>query len=200
MTIIAKRYASFDAMKRDEYRYWQARPTNTRFRTTLNWSLEIYRLKDARITTPDYIALLTMLEKHEARYLIVGGYAVSYHSQPRPTKDLDIWIAADADNAPRVYAALAKYGAPIAQWSPADFAAEGEFFRFGREPLGLDVLTSIPGISFAEAWPHRIAAGIAGTALQAFFISREDLIAAKRAAGRLQDLADIEAIETATEP
>jgi hypothetical protein len=82
--------------------------------------------------------------------------------------------------------------------TPADFAEPGPFFRMGRAPIGIDILTAIEGVEFDAAWERRIEAACdQETSLRANFISRDDLIAAKRAAGRLQDLADIEAIENA---
>jgi hypothetical protein len=129
---------------------------------------------------------------------VIGAYAVSIHAQPRATKDLDILVKADAENAERVFSALAQFGAPLEGLTPADFAEPGPFFRMGREPVGVDILTTIPGVEFDEAWPRRIEDVVdpAG-GLKASFISREDLIAAKLAAGRPQDLADVYAIRKA---
>ena len=82
--------------------------------------------------------------------------------------------------------------------TPADFAEPGPFFRMGREPVGVDTLTTIPGVEFDEAWPRRIEAIVdSASGLKASFISRQDLIAAKLAAGRPQDLADVDAIRKA---
>jgi hypothetical protein len=129
---------------------------------------------------------------------VIGAYAVSIHAQPRATKDLDILVKADAENAERVFSALAQFGAPLEGLTPADFAEPGPFFRMGHEPVGVDILTTIPGVEFDEAWPRRIEDVVdpAG-GLKASFISREDLIAAKLAAGRPQDLADVYAIRKA---
>jgi hypothetical protein len=74
------------------------------------------------------------LNERRVKYLVVGAYAVSIHAQPRATKDLDILIKADADNAPKVLAALAQFGAPLEGLTAADFAEPGPFFRMGREP------------------------------------------------------------------
>jgi len=129
---------------------------------------------------------------------VIGAYAVSIHAQPRATKDLDILVKADAENAAAVFAALARFGAPLEGLTPADFAEPGPFFRMGREPVGVDILTTIPGVEFDEAWPRRIKAVVDhASGLKASFISREDLIAAKLAAGRPQDLADVDAIRKA---
>ena len=147
---------------------------------------------------PDYKELLSALNAHGVKYLVIGAYAVSIHAQPRATKDLDILVKADAENAAAVFAALARFGAPLEGLTPADFAQPGPFFRMGREPVGVDILTTIPGVEFDEAWPRRIEAIVdSASGLKASFISRQDLIAAKLAAGRPQDLADVDAIRKA---
>ena len=146
----------------------------------------------------DYAELLSILNVHRVKYLVIGAYAVAIHAQPRATKDLDILVKADPDNAKAVFAVLAEFGAPLEGLTPADFAEPGPFFRMGREPVGVDILTAIPGVEFDDAWSRRVE-GVFDkeTNLRANFISREDLLAAKRAAGRRQDLADVEAIEKA---
>ena len=146
----------------------------------------------------DYRELLSILNAHRVEYLVIGAYAVAIHAQPRATKDLDIWVKASPENAGAVFAALAEFGAPMQGLTPADFADPGPFFRIGREPVGVGILTEIPGVNFDAAWSRRVEAIFdEEIRLQANVISREDLIAAKRAAGRRQDLADIEAIERA---
>ena len=91
---------------------------------------------------------------------MVGAYAVSIHAQPRATKDLDILIKADAENAKAIFAVLAEFGAPPHEMTPADFADPGPFFRMGRYPVGVDILTTMAGIEFDEAWPRRVEATI----------------------------------------
>jgi hypothetical protein len=146
----------------------------------------------------DYAELLSILNAHRVKYLVIGAYAVAIHAQPRATKDLDILVKADPENAKAVFAALAEFGAPLEGLTSADFEEPGPFFRMGREPVGVDILTAIPGVEFDAAWPRRIEDVFdEGTNVRAYFISREDLLTAKRAAGRLQDLADVEAIEKA---
>ena len=149
---------------------------------------------------PDFKELLSALNAHRVKYLVVGAYAVSIHAQPRATKDMDVLVKPDAVNAKCVYAALAQFGAPLEGTSPADFAERGPFFRMGREPVAVDILTEISGVDFDAAWERRVEDVIdQATGLKANFISRDDLIAAKLASGRLQDLADVDAIKKATE-
>jgi hypothetical protein len=147
---------------------------------------------------PDFKELLSILNEHRVKYLVVGAYAVAIHAQPRATKDLDILVQADKENAAAVFAALAKFGAPLEGMTAADFTEAGPFFRMGSAPVGVDILTEIPGIDFKAAWQRRVQDVIdETTGLKANFISADDLIASKKAAGRLQDLADVEAIQKA---
>lgn len=146
----------------------------------------------------DFKELLSVLNAFNVKYLVVGAHAVSAHAQPRATKDLDIFVRSGPENARAVYAALAEFGAPLEGLSAADFAERGPFFRMGREPVAVDIMTEIPGIDFDAAWERRIEGVVdSATGLTASFISRDDLITAKVAAGRPQDLADVDAIRKA---
>jgi hypothetical protein len=148
----------------------------------------------------DYKDLLSAFHAHGVRYLIVGGYAVIFHAQPRFTKDIDLFIKADPANAQAIYAALAAFGAPLDGIRAEEFAERGSFFRFGRDPRGFDILPDIPGVDFENAWERRVEGVIdPKVGLMAYFISAPDLIVSKLAAGRPQDLADAEAIRKATE-
>ncbi len=149
---------------------------------------------------PDFKELLSVFNAHGVKYLVVGAYAVSIHAQPRATKDLDILIKADAENAAAVYRALAQFGAPLEGLSERDFAEVGSFFRIGREPVAVDILSDIPGVDFDAAWTRRVGVVIdAGAGLSAPFNSRDDLIAAKLASARPQDIADVSAMRMAVE-
>lgn len=130
----------------------------------------------------------------------VGGYAVIFHAQPRFTKDIDLFIQADPRNAKAVYDALAEFGASLEGIRSEEFADRGNFFRLGRDPHGFDILPDLPGINFETAWERRVEGLIDPQSEQkAFFISAQDLIASKLAAGRPQDLADASAIQKAVE-
>ncbi|HXM40582.1 MAG TPA: hypothetical protein VN924_04980 [Bryobacteraceae bacterium] len=142
---------------------------------------------------------MSAFHAHGVRYLIVGGYAVIFHAQPRFTKDIDFFIKADLANAQATYAALAEFGARLEGIRPEEFADRGSFFRFGRDPRGFDILPDLPGVDFEGAWGRRIEGALDAGGLKAFFISKDDLIAAKLASGRPQDLADVSAIQKATE-
>jgi hypothetical protein len=146
----------------------------------------------------DHKDLLSAFHAHGVRYLIVGGYAVIFHAQPRFTKDIDLFIKPDPANAKATYAALAEFGATLQGIRPEDFADPGSFFRFGHDPQGVDILPDLPGVDFDSAWERRVEGVLdAATGLKAFFISRDDLIAAKLASGRTRDLADVEDIRAA---
>ena len=146
---------------------------------------------------PDFKELLSRFNAHKIKYLVVGGYAVSFHAQPRATKDLDILIKANAANAAEVYAALAEFGAPLAELTPGDFIEKGKFYRIGVPPLMIDIFSEISGVDFNAAWEKRVQVEIE-PGLQVPFIDAESLIAAKLASGRLEDLADAEALRQAT--
>ena len=146
----------------------------------------------------DFKDLLSAFHAHGVKYLVIGGYAVSLHAQPRATKDIDLFIAADPANAQAVYAALAAFGAPMESIRAEDLADRTGFIRFGREPVAVDIHPEIQGVDFDAAWQHRVEAVIdAQSGLKAFFISRDDLIQSKLASGRTRDLADVEEIREA---
>ncbi|MBW1787616.1 MAG: nucleotidyltransferase [Deltaproteobacteria bacterium] len=141
------------------------------------------------LTSSDFKELLNLFEKHEIRYMIVGGYAVMKYSEPRFTKDLDIWIAIDRENADAVYTALKEFGAPLANLTANDFTQKDYFYQMGRPPLRVDIMMSIPGVEFEEAWNDREVVELEDFKIP--FISRSDLILAKKASGRPQDKIDV---------
>ena len=100
------------------------------------------------------------------------------YTEPRYTKDLDVWVEASPTNARAVFAALLEFGAPLKNITPADFAKEGSVYQMGRPPVRVDVLTSIKGVRFVDAWPNRVASNFDG--IPAPVISLQDLLANKR--------------------
>jgi len=143
----------------------------------------------------DFKELLSAFNAHNVKYLVIAGYAVSFHAQPRATKDLDLFIKADPVNANLAYVALASFGAPLAGIDRNDLADPRKFIRFGHPPIAIDILFGIDGLDFDDAWARRIEAVIDPDSGQtAFIISKVDLIASKLAAGRMRDLADVEEI------
>jgi predicted nucleotidyltransferase len=136
----------------------------------------------------DFSDLLRIFNTHNVKYLVIGGYAVVQYAEPRFTKDLDVLISTGAANAEAVYNALREFGAPLAGLTSKDFSEEGFFFQMGVPPIRVDVLMGIPGVNFEDCWNRRMEVDFDG--LKVIFISKNDLIASKRAAGRPQDLID----------
>jgi hypothetical protein len=137
----------------------------------------------------DFKDLLRIFNEGNVRYLVVGGYAVIKYTEPRYTKDLDVWVEASPTNAKAVFAALRQFGAPLSRITAADFAKEGCIYQMGRPPARVDVVTSIKGVQFAAAWLNRVASDFDG--VPAPVLSREHLLINKRAVGRPQDLMDV---------
>jgi len=139
--------------------------------------------------SPHYKELLQALNDCQVEYLIVGGYAVMKYTEPRYTKDLDVWVHNSPPNAERLFQALAKFGAPLQNdgVTPATFLQEGVVYQIGVAPVRIDILTQITGVQFAGAWRGRIPSTIFGVPVN--LISLEDLIAmptnTRRAAARI---------------
>lgn len=125
----------------------------------------------------DFKELLADLCRFRVRFPVVGGYAVMYHSEPRFTKDLDLWIEPDPENAARLRDALLKFGAWLSHMNVSDFAQPGVMFQVGMPPVRVDLLTSVPGLEFQGCWERRETVRIGDT--EAPFLGLEDLIVAK---------------------
>jgi len=138
----------------------------------------------------DFSDLLQIFNANKVIYLVIGGYAVVQYAEPRFTNDLGVLISTDPVNAQAVYNALREFGAPLTGLTPKDFSEEGFFFQMGVVPVRVDLLMGIPGIQFEECWNRRVEVDFDG--LKVIFISKLDLIASKRAAGRPQDLIDVD--------
>ncbi len=136
----------------------------------------------------DFSDLLRLFRDNGVRYLVIGGYAVIQHAEPRFTKDLDLWISTDPANAAAVFRAPHEFGAPLSGMTEADFAEEGYFYQMGVPPVRVDILMRIPGLQFEDAWEKRVVVHFSD--LPVNFISRQDLITAKLTSGRPQDLID----------
>ncbi|MEO8184943.1 MAG: hypothetical protein ABI895_39560 [Deltaproteobacteria bacterium] len=147
---------------------------------------------------PDWIELCTLLNAHNAEYLVVGGQAVIAHGYPRLTKDMDLLVRPTASNGARILAALAAFGADPERLTPQQFEDPRTVLMLGREPFRVDILTDIPGVTFDEAWGSRIYVTLDAVPLP--MIGKAQLIKNKRAVGRLQDLADAEELEKLDEP
>ncbi|MCA8974720.1 MAG: hypothetical protein KDC98_08355 [Planctomycetes bacterium] len=147
------------------------------------------------MTNRDFRDLLAAFFAHEVRFLIVGGYAVSFHARPRFTKDLDVWVEPTATNAARVMAALTDFGAPLQAHGVTvhDFATSGAVYQLGMPPNRVDILTAVEGLEFAPCHERRAAARFAD--VEVAYVSRQDLIVNKRAVARPQDRIDADELE-----
>jgi hypothetical protein len=143
----------------------------------------------------DFKELLQKFNDHEVEYMVVGGYAAIHYSQPRYTKDLDIWIRPSDENAVRVAKAFAEFGIPIIDFTIEDLAEKGFQFFVGVSPVAFDFLTTIKGLEFDEAWENREMSDQEGFPI--CYVGKNDLITAKKAVGRDRDLHDIEEIHRA---
>jgi len=141
----------------------------------------------------DFLDILHALSDAEARFMVVGAYAVGVHGHPRSTGDLDIWVEASAENAPRVWRALQVFGAPLHQIVEGDFATLGIVFQIGVAPRRIDILTQISGVDFATAWPGRTSALFGD--LTCPVLGRAELLMNKSSTGRDKDLVDVRALE-----
>jgi predicted nucleotidyltransferase len=140
----------------------------------------------------DYKSLLSIFNAAGVRYLIVGGYAVMIHSEPRYTKDLDVWIDRSKANAQMLFEALARFGAPLQGIQATDFTEPDVFYQIGMEPVRIDIMTSVSGLEFEPAWERRLIVDFDGEPGGA--LSREDLLASKQAAGRMRDRKHIKSL------
>jgi hypothetical protein len=141
-------------------------------------------------TQPDFEDFLRLLEEHRVEYMIVGGYAVAFHGFPRFTKDIDIFFAGDPDNLPRLHAALVAFGFQAETVSVETLARPDSVLSIGREPVRIDLLNGIAGVSFAEARGNTVRGRYGSVPVT--FIGREDLLRNKRATGRVRDMGDVE--------
>ena len=141
----------------------------------------------------DFKDLFVELNAHGVEFLVVGAHALAAHGHVRATKDLDVWVRPDRENATRVIRALSAFGAPTHAVTEDDFAVPGITFQIGIEPVRIDIITAVDGLTFEPAWQNRITSEYGGE--RVFVVSREDLIRNKRAAARPQDLVDVAALE-----
>lgn len=141
----------------------------------------------------DFKELLKIFAERKVKYLIIGGYAVAKHAEPRYTKDLDIWISNSRENAKRVYQSLKEFSAPLADITVEDFTIPTLVFQLGIEPSRIDILMGLKELNFEECWTRRAVSNIGG--LEIYFISLDDLIFNKTLAGRPQDLLDVEILK-----
>jgi len=138
----------------------------------------------------DFEEFFASCNKHGVEYLVVGGYAFAVHAHPRYTGDMDVFVRATEENARRIIAALNDFGFASTSVTWKDFSTTGRVVQLGYPPLRIDLITTIDGVQFAEAWARRVESAYGEQKI--YVISKVDLIANKRASGRKQDLLDLE--------
>ncbi len=137
--------------------------------------------------------LLLAFNARQVRYILVGGYALGRYTEPRVTKDMDVFVGTDDENADRVFKALADFGALLAGRTPKDFQDPYFGFQIGNIPSQIDLIFAISGVSFEEAWLASIV-GTTSEGIPVRYLSSDHFVRNKTIAGRLQDLADVAAV------
>ncbi len=139
----------------------------------------------------DFRDLLQCFAEADVRYLVVGGYAVIFHAEPRFTADLDLWVEPTEENAGAVMRSFRRFGLPLMGGiEPGDFAKPGTQYMIGAAPCAIDFLTTVPGLEFGPCWSRRIV--VEDDGLSVNYLAKSDLILAKRTAARQRDLMDLE--------
>jgi hypothetical protein len=140
----------------------------------------------------DFKDLLALFNEHKIEYMIVGAYALAFHGAPRYTGDIDILVKPDPLNAQRIIAALNKFGFGLVGLKAEDFETPDKVIQLGVPPVRVDIVTSITGVSWKEAFSGRVE-GKYGD-IRVYYIGRQQFISNKQALGRKKDLADLEAL------
>jgi hypothetical protein len=142
----------------------------------------------------DFRDMLAALSTNGVRFLVVGAHALAAHGVPRVTGDLDLWVESSPENAGRVWRGLATFGAPLAtlDLTESEFSTPDRVVQLGLPPFRIDLMTSISGVGFDEAWEGRLAGVLFGVPVA--FLGRDAFVRNKRASGRPKDLADIRAL------
>jgi predicted nucleotidyltransferase len=141
----------------------------------------------------DYKEMLQALQDEDVKFILIGAYALAALGYPRASMDIDIWIMPSPENAQAVIRSLARFGAPLDDIQKSDFETEGTVFQIGVEPRRIDILTTIDGLGFDDAYSQSIVSDIEG--MQIHILSKDDMIVNKKASGRHKDLADVEMLE-----
>ena len=141
----------------------------------------------------DLIDLLQILNKNEAKFIIVGAHAVIQYTEPRYTKDLDIWVESTVENSKKVWKSLTEFGAPLENVNLSDFQNEENMFQIGLEPNRIDIIMGIENLSFEDCWENSDFFEFDSVKVKVLDV--DSLIKSKSNTGRLQDQIDIEKLE-----
>lgn len=143
----------------------------------------------------DFEELLHLLNSVHAKYLVVGAYAVIFYTEPRYTKDIDLWVEPTAENAEKIFNALKKFGAPIKNLTIDDLTNPNMIYQIGIEPNRIDILMGIGKMTFEHAWKNKRSSFYGNEKIS--MIALDDLVAAKKFAGRAKDKLDLEVLRMA---
>lgn len=146
------------------------------------------------IIQDDLKDLFRLLNEKSVDYVIVGGYAVAFHGFVRATKDIDILFSSTPENIKRLMAALSGFGISASVMEENIFSKPGQIIRIGCPPLMVEFINGVGGVTFKEIWRNRVQGDYGDVRVS--FISKDDLLKTKKAAGRPQDIRDIEELET----
>ena len=141
----------------------------------------------------DLREFIELLNSRGVEYVIVGAHSLAFHGRPRYTGDLDVLVRPSLENATKIVALLREFGFGARDFAESDFIAPEQMIQLGRVPNRIDLLTGISGVEIEDAFRSRISTEMEG--LPVFVLSKELLIRNKRAVGRPQDIADLEALE-----
>jgi hypothetical protein len=143
----------------------------------------------------DFLEFIDSLNTKGVKYILVGGYSVVIHGYPRTTGDLDIWVDCSRDNYQKIKLAFDSFRLPVFDMSLDNFLDTAKFdvFRFGRPPVAIDIITKLKGLSFDQAWTRVQSRSFEGVSIN--YIHFQDLLKAKKAAGRPKDINDLENLD-----
>ncbi len=144
----------------------------------------------------DYEDLFSALNTHKIKYLVVGAHAVMFYTEPRFTKDLDVWIPVALNEPQRVHRALKAFGVPLKGVAPEDFSDPKMILQIGVAPVRIDILMDVPGVSVEAAWRNRTKTRYGRTSIA--LLGRAELLQSKRASGRPQDKLDLKRLKKKT--
>lgn len=142
---------------------------------------------------PDFKDLFKLLKDEAVEYLLVGAHAVIFYAEPRYTKDLDIWVNPTPKNARRVWNALRKFGAPLNDITLKDFTDSDVIYQIGVAPNRIDIIMAVTGLEFEDAFNRKVISSYDGVEIN--IVGKSDLIKAKKASNRTQDILDLERLE-----
>lgn len=137
----------------------------------------------------DYRNLFRILNKHRVKYLVVGAYAVIYYTEPRYTKDMDVWVKTEGKNADKVYNALKEFGAPLKGVSSDTFSNGNMVYQMGVEPIRIDIIMGLKDADFNETWKKRVKSKYGDIPIN--IIGLKELIDIKKSADRDHDRLDL---------